>query len=431
MKESAASPRKNPASLFITIGVVLVHIIVIGLVIWGCNSGSKAKKGTTEEKSGTSAKTEEVADSSGETPETPADAPASEPAPNKGKKDNPPPKNTKATRWCDQDGKKGTAPRRLRVPSGKPNFGRPLTGNDLKKADHSSQEKFLPGLKKWDGTGIIVDMDTREVLWEKNADKAVPIASMTKMMTILLVVEEIDRNPNLSLDTKITVTESAMKAVPEKMKNQFKNLKPGDVYTVRQLLLCTAVISNNDAATQLAEVVGGSVDAFVGRMNKRARELGLRSAEFYTPSGLTDKRGRISRASAADMVILAEHLLEYPEVFKMFSAPTATVNGQTYGGTNNTISGKRGIDGVKTGYIEKAKLCLTFSVLRKNHRVIGCVTRFLSKQDRNNFCYNLIDWAYGAPAPTVKSTAPRKKSSATTGKKSGKSNKSGGTKKKK
>lgn len=404
MKESAP---KSPASLLITIGVVLVHLLVIGLIVWGCNSAENKK---AEKNSARTEAAENPGDNSEKQEERPTPEPA--PAPANDKKTG---RNGKATRWCDRDRQKNTSPRRLRVPSANPNFGRVLSGDDLKKADHSSPDKFLPGLKKWGGSGIIVDMDNRKVLWEKNAGTAVPVASMTKLMTILLVVEEIDRNPRLSLDTEVTVTESAMKAIhpKERTSNPVKILKPGDVYTVRQLLLCTAVISSNEAATQLAEVVSGSVGAFVERMNKRARELGLKSIVFHTPSGLNDWRGNemlASAASAADMVVLAERLLEYPEVFKMFAEKNAVINGKTVPATNKVRG--NGIDGIKTGFTKKAGCCLTFSVLRKNRRVIGCVTGFNSGADRKNFCLRLINWAYGTPNPPVRRSAAPKKAPA-------------------
>lgn len=379
--------QKNPASPFIMIGVALIHIIIIGAIVWGCSSGRNKGAGTSD--GGESAET-----AGGEQPQTATETPWPAAPANGGEA-------------------KGHGPLYLR--STAPNFGKPL---DFSQADRRPPEKIHRSMKNWQGTGIIVDMDTRKVLWERDSRRPMPVASMAKLMTVLLVVEEIDRNPKLSLDTKITVTASAMEAIPpkERSKNQAKKLKPGDVYTVRELLLCTMVISNNDAATQLAEVAGGSVDAFVARMNRRARELGLNSMTFYTPSGLNDAQGRASVAGAADMVLLAERLLEYPEVFKMFSAPNAVINGNTVPATND-VKG-RGIDGMKTGFIRKAGFCLTFSVLRDGRRMIGCVTKFNSAVDRRHFCHSLINWAYRPANAESRSPAPRRKAPAGGDKKS-------------
>ena len=142
-------------------------------------------------------------------------------------------------------------------------------------------------------------------------------------------------------------------------------------------------------------------------MNRRARELGLKSVRFHTPSGLNDWHGKellVSVCSAADMVTLAERLLEYPEAFKMFAERNAVINGLTVRATND-VRGP-GIDGIKTGFTQKAGCCLAFSVLRQNRRFIGCVTGFNSKADRKNFCIRLINWA--APNPAGKTTAHRK-----------------------
>lgn len=302
---------------------------------------------------------------------------------------------------------------RYRKPNDNPNFGKPLEFNGADTSD--MQKRFVPKMEKWEGTGIIVDMDTHRVLWEKEARKPVPIASMTKMMTVLLVAEELERNPKLSPDTEITVTQSAMNAMPEKERSSASRigLDVGSKITVRDLLLCVLLPSANDAADMLAEVVGGDVDKFIARMNDRAKELGFTSMKFYTSNGLNNWRGKerlTSVASAADMVRLGERLLEYPILAEMMSKKSAqvTVNGKqrTIYSSNILINtndkhkllrGKKavpGVDGMKTGSIRVSGACLTFSVLRDGRRMIGCVTRFPNHQDRYDFCSKLIDWAY-------------------------------------
>ena len=394
MKESA-SP-KSPYSLLITIGVVLVHIIVIGLIVWGCSSRS-AKKGGDDNSEKSSAATEESASAE-------------------------------------------TAKEHYRVPCTNPNFGKPL---DFGKADRSSPDKFLPGLTEWKGTGIIVDMDTHEVLWEKDAQKPVPVASMVKMMTALLVAEELERNPNLSLDTEITITESARGAIRDRGAKLMPELDVGRKISVRDLLRCVLVCSANDAANQLAEVVAGDVDKFIVRMNERAKELGLNPrTKFYTANGLNDIQGKeilTSVAGAADMVLIAERLLEYPFLLEMTSSKSAQIDisGQKVNirttnilldpSITRQLRGVRpvpGVDGMKTGYINRSGACLTFSVLRNGRRVIGCVTNFRGHPNRYNFCRRLIDWAYD-PA-SLNKPAPKPRPAKTGGKKSGKPTKSGG-----
>lgn len=401
MKEAV---RKNSSSLLITVGVVLAHLLILGLIVWGCSSGSGDGKKDKKEKS--SGKTETAGSASAERSDAPGGV-------------------SPAAAGGDQN---PAAPhRQLRRRSANPNFGRPL---NFAKADRSNMPlKLVPGLKEWNGTGIIVDMGTREVLWEKDSHKSVPVASMVKMMTMLLVAEEMERNKDFTLDTVVPITASAIKSLPER--SGLLWLDPGkEQFTVRELLLGVAVKSANDAATQLGERVGGSVENFVARMNKRAGELGMKSSVFYNPCGLTDKRRGNSKSSAADMVILGERLLEYPFLMEMCSTKQASIrDGKTVFTTTNKLIAPHypGVDGLKTGYIRAAGSCLTFSVLRGNRRIVGCVTGFTHAKDRDYFCRRLIDWAYdpqsvNKPHPgSGRKSAPGRKSS---GKKSNKKSRS-------
>jgi D-alanyl-D-alanine carboxypeptidase len=307
---------------------------------------------------------------------------------------------------------------RYRKPSTNPLFGAPL---DFSQASHSDlPRRFVPGLSKWSGTGIVVDMDTRKVLWEKDSHRAVPVASMVKMMTMLLVAEAMERDPELTLDRKITITQAVMKV----KRTGVLWLAPGEVFTLRELLLGIAVKSANDAATQMGEVVDGSVEAFVRRMNARAAELNLKSMVFYNPCGLPDDSRGNSLSSAADMVLLGERLLEYPFLLELCSTLQGTLReGKTvFVNTNRLINPHYpGVDGLKTGFINQAGFCLTFSALRNGRRIIGCVTGFKTHQDRDRFCRRLIDWAYdpksvsaapgeaAAPHPVKSAPAKRKK----------------------
>ena len=161
-------------------------------------------------------------------------------------------------------------------PSPNPRFGAPL---DFSTAVHGNLP--LAGLTGSSDarSGIIVDMDTRRVIWEKNSRKPVPIASMAKMMTMLLVMEEMEKRPAVDINTPITVTQTA-RNVP---RTGVLFLAPGEKFTVQELMVATAVKSANDAATLLAEYFGGSVPAFIARMNQRAAELDLKSLQFFSP----------------------------------------------------------------------------------------------------------------------------------------------------
>ena len=283
---------------------------------------------------------------------------------------------------------------RYRKPSENPFFGAAL---DFTHARHGDlPAKAVPG-SNGAGTGIVVDMDTRKVLWEKNSQKPVPVASMVKMMTMLLAAEAMERTGKPTLDDKITITRTVMQV----KRTGVLWLAPGEVFTMRELMLGIAVKSANDAATQIAEVVGGDVDSFVRTMNERAKELHLNSMHFYNPCGLPDKRGRNAMSSAADMVLLGERLLEYPFLIEMCSTLKGAIrDGKTvFVNTNHLINPHYpGVDGLKTGYINQSGFCLTFSALRDGRRIIGCVTGFKNARDRDRFCRKLIDWAYQQPA---------------------------------
>ena len=288
-------------------------------------------------------------------------------------------------------------------PSANPRFGAPL---DFSTAVRGTLP--LAGLKgSADArSGIIVDMDTRRVIWEKNSLKPVPIASMAKMMTMLLIMEEMERRPNVDVDTPVTVTKAA-RDVP---RTGVLFLVPGEKFTVQELMVATAVKSANDAATLLAEYFGGSVPAFVERMNARSAELKLPSLRFYSPCGLPDAQNRNTVGSAADMVLLGEQLFQYPLAIQWCNIKQASIrNGKTvFVNTNHLVNPRYpGVDGLKTGFLRVAGTCLTFSCLRNSRRIMGCVTGFKSAKDRDFFCRRLLDWAYTQPgtataAPVLK-----------------------------
>ena len=284
---------------------------------------------------------------------------------------------------------------RYRKPSGNPKFGAPL---DFSHALHGDKlPASVPGAAGAK-SGIVVDLDRRIVLWEKNCRKAVPVASMTKMMTMLLVMEMLEETPKLSLDTPIQVSKQVMQ-VP---RTGVLYLRPGEIFTLRELLLGTAVKSANDAATQLAILAAGDVDVFIARMNARAASLKLHATKFYSPCGLPDKAKRDSVSSAEEMVLLGERLLEYPILLEMASTQKGSIREGAqktiFVNTNKLITPHYpGVDGLKTGYTNAAGCCLTFSALRDNRRIVGCVTGFPHARDRDRFCRKLIDWAYKQP----------------------------------
>lgn len=241
-------------------------------------------------------------------------------------------------------------------------------------------------------SGIVVDVDQHRVLWAKDANKAVPIASMTKMMTLLLIEEAIAKG-TIQRDTVIKVTEAAFRIGGTQVW-----LDPKESFPLADLTKAIAIRSANDAAYLVGEyLASGNVDAFVQSMNDRAKALGMKNTYFYDPHGLGDKKKKEHNTSSAyDMVLLGERLLAYPEIMKLTSTRLDTFrNGKTQLRNSNNLVFNRmeGVDGLKTGYTDASGFCVTFSVKRNGRRFLGCVTGFKKAKLRDQFCEKLIDWA--------------------------------------
>lgn len=262
--------------------------------------------------------------------------------------------------------------------------------------DFSGARTKLPGINaSMCQTGILVDVDQRRVLWAKKANTKVPIASMTKMMTLLLIEEAIEKG-TVQRDTVIKVTKNAYNIGGAQVW-----LDPRESFPLSELTKAIAIRSANDAAYLVGEyLASGDIQAFIQTMNDRAKALGMKDTHFYDPHGLGDKKKKLHNASSAyDMILLGERLLVYPEIMKL----TATRldyfrNGKTelYNSNNLVSKGVKGVDGLKTGYTEASGFCVTFSVVRNNRRFLGCVTGFKSAKQRDEFCKKIIDWAEDA-----------------------------------
>lgn len=241
-------------------------------------------------------------------------------------------------------------------------------------------------------TGILVDPGSRKVLWAKHAEKAVPIASMTKMMTLLLAEEAIAEG-RIARTTVIPVSVEAYKIGGSQVW-----LDPKESFPLGELLKAVAIKSANDAAYLVGERLGeGDIAAFVRRMNTRARELGMTHTEFYDAHGLGDAQKRNNASSAHDMVLLGERLLAYPEAMRLAATRMDSFrDGKTMLRNHNNLVFQRvkGVDGLKTGYTSASGYCVTFSCERGGRRLLGCVTGFKSARDRDAFCKALLDWGY-------------------------------------
>ncbi|MEI6056381.1 MAG: D-alanyl-D-alanine carboxypeptidase family protein, partial [Lentisphaerota bacterium] len=245
-------------------------------------------------------------------------------------------------------------------------------------------------------TGILVDLNTREVLWAKKPKVPVLIASMTKMMSILLILEDLKSNPKIGLDTMVQVTKEASHIGGSRVW-----LDPKEQFTIRELLKSMIVHSANDSTYLLAQYFGGGdADVFVERMNERSKELGL-SATFTNTQGLPEKKASDeNRASAEDMVFLAEKLLKSPIVLednKLKSIVFRPDSGKALNllNTNRLIRNDfPGINGMKTGFTARAGFCITATCNRDGRVLVAVVTGFANGKERDKFVGQLLSWGY-------------------------------------
>lgn len=232
---------------------------------------------------------------------------------------------------------------------------------------------------------LLADSGSGQVLAALNADEARPMASTTKIMTALLVLERANLDDLVTVSPTALVGESSM------------GLQAGETLTVEDLLWGLLLNSGNDAAAALAEHVAGSQDAFVSLMNQRAAQMGLVHTHFANPHGL-DAPDHFS--SASDLWRLAETALQYPFFREIVATQTHTAAGHPLVNTNELLGLYEGADGVKTGTSETAGQCLVGSVTRDGHRAMAIV---LGSADRNADVEALFDHYYAAyrwaPAP--------------------------------
>ena len=239
-------------------------------------------------------------------------------------------------------------------------------------------------------SAILIDAKTGTVLYEKDADKSYPPASMTKIMSMLLIMEEIDKN-NLSLDDKILISKKA-----SSMGGSQLFLQEGESYPVKELLKGIAIASCNDAVVAMAEKIGGSVEGFVDMMNKKAKELGLKNTKFINPHGL-DSEGHVS--SARDMALMAKELLKHEKILEFTSIYEDYLKKNDGSSiwlvnTNKLVRFYEGVDGLKTGFTKEAGYCLTSTAQKNNLRLISVVMGEPTSDERSSDTTNMLNYGF-------------------------------------
>jgi D-alanyl-D-alanine carboxypeptidase len=247
---------------------------------------------------------------------------------------------------------------------------------------HSSRYSHRQPVDRY--ASIVLDASTGQVLSEKNADKRLYPASLTKMLTLYLTFEALEGG-TLRKNDRIPVSNYAANQEPSSL-----GLEAGTTIRVEDAIYGIVTKSANDAATALGEYLGdGSVSRFSQRMNAKARELGMTGAHFVNPSGLFDPG---QYATARDMATLGRALVtDYPKEYRYFSTPSFTWAGQVMENHNRLMQSYDGMDGIKTGYVHQSGFNLVASAVRGGHRLVGVIFGGRTTASRNNEMAKLLD----------------------------------------
>ena len=241
-------------------------------------------------------------------------------------------------------------------------------------------------------SAVLMDVATGTVLYEKNAHEPLAPASVTKIMTMLLIMEAIDSG---ALNYRDTVT--ASEAAAQKGGSQVY-LKAGEQMSVEEMLKSIAVSSANDCACAMAEHLSGSEGAFVERMNQKARELSMKDTHFVNCTGLDDgPEAKDHKTSAYDVALMSRELLgKHPDIRKFTTIWMDTIRNGTFGlsNTNKLIRFYPGATGLKTGFTSGAGYCLSASARRENLELIAVTMGAESSKIRNAACKAMLDYGF-------------------------------------
>ncbi len=238
-------------------------------------------------------------------------------------------------------------------------------------------------------SAILMEQSSGKVLFEYNADEALPPASVTKVMTILLVLEAIDEG-KITIDDPVTVS-----AYATSMGGSQIYLKENEVMSVSDLLKAVVVASANDAAVALAEHLYGTEEAFVARMNERAAELGMVNTNFCNTNGLDDTdTGHLT--SERDFAIMSREDLKHPLIFDYSTIWMDSVRNGEFGltNTNRLIRFYHGANGLKTGSTSKAGFCISATAERDGMQLIAVIMGAPSRDTRNALAASLLDFGF-------------------------------------
>ncbi len=263
--------------------------------------------------------------------------------------------------------------------------------------DYSKRKQLPPHLRNQRmRAGILVDLETRQVIWEKTSRRPVPIASITKLLTLYTAFEELEKRPEISIFTPVTVSRECTLERPVKAP-----LEPGEKYKLHELFVFSMLKSANDASYLIAEFFGyGEHSKFIEMMNSKALEIGMRTSRFVNANGLpiyrhdNDLNPRMNKASCHDVARLVERVFEYPLIQRYAMTRRAPTRKGIINNGNQLLGRVQGMEGMKTGYTNAAGHCLAFSCKRNGRRIIGVVTGFNKRSDCFKFTEQLLEWGF-------------------------------------
>ena len=254
-------------------------------------------------------------------------------------------------------------------------------------ANDNNKDNLIPGAV----SGLLMDADSGKIIFEKDKNKRVAVASMTKMVAQIIVMENI-KAKKIKLDDVVTVSKNAAD-----MGGSQIYIAEGEKITVEDLMKGISMASGNDATVAMAEYISGSENKFVELMNKKVKELGLKNTVFKNCTGL-DEDGHYS--SAYDMAVIARELIvKHPDIFRFSSVYEDYLRENTDNkfwlvNTNKLVRFYEGADGLKTGHTDNAGYCLAATAKKNNLRLIAIVLGEGNATTRNNETMELLDYGY-------------------------------------
>lgn len=254
----------------------------------------------------------------------------------------------------------------------------------------SSMNNDTQGIDVEARSAILMEVETGKIVFEKNSKEKFAPASVTKIMTMLLTMEAID-NGRIKLDDIVTVTENA-----QKMGGSTMLLEAGEIRTVEDLLKGVAIASGNDAAVALAEYIGGSVENFVRKMNDRAKELGMNDTNFENPTGLPTEN---HLTTAYDISIMSRELLKHETILKYSGTYMETISANRKTpielvNHNKLVRFFNGCDGLKTGFTNEAKYCISATAQRNGVRMLSIIMGAPTYKIRNKDASMLLNYGF-------------------------------------